>query len=464
MSLLNTQVNSNSIAEIKQIHFGGIGGCAVSALAQIAISQGITVTGTDIAESVYTKKLRDMGIPIFAEHRSENVEHVEMLVNSAAIKRDNPEIVGARKRNIPILKHSEFLGIIMRDHFGIAIAGTHGKTTTDALLGLVLAKAGLDPMVEVGGWVKEFNGNVRLGNGSLMVVEACEFDHSFLHLSPKIAVVLNIEEDHPDYYPDVETLKRAFIDFLNLVPDDGNIIISKNGRNIQDVLQKLKTKAEIITFGSENNADWQSVQIQSGVEGTRFTAYKNGGNRGEFLLKIPGKHNVQNALAVLAVVDSLGIDLTNAESVFASFSGVGRRYEAITRDRYTLVLDYAHHPSQIRATIEAARQNTTGRIITVFQPHTYLRTKYLFHEFTQAFSRSDITLIADTFIPAGRGDSPLEAYSSKALVKAIAKKQSDVHYTGSLKTTAKELTDIIREGDLVLILGAGDIYTLRNLI
>jgi len=448
--------------QIKNIHFGGIGGCGISALAQIALRHGYRVTGSDIAASQYTRKLQSLGIPIFFGHREENIKGADLIVNSAAIEMSNPEVRAARKLGIPIVKHSQFLGQLMKHEFGICVAGTHGKTTTDALIGLCLVEAGLDPTIEIGGSVSELQGNVRVGKSQYFVAESCEFNHSFLNLFPRIGIVLNIEEDHPDYYPNLETLKKAFVDFLDLVPAEGSIILRNESEAAREVLAKTKSAAQKVTVGFNKTSDWWAENVDLKRNKTDFEAFFRGKSVGNFRLSILGRLNVQNALVALAVLKILDVDLENARAVFKKFHGVDRRFEVVYKNNFEVVSDYAHHPAQIRATIEAAKQQTYRRLVVVFQPHTYSRTQYLFNEFIHAFDGADRLLIAETYLPAGRHEKILPQSSSLVLAEKIGELQAGVEYTGNLTQTVKQLESILQKGDLVLIVGAGDIYQIAD--
>ena len=466
--------------EHTHIHFIGIGGCGVSALAQIAHSLDYVVTGSDLNESIYTNKLIDLGIEVaIGKHKKDNVkEGVSLVVRSSAVKETNVEVLAAKKRNIPTIKHAEFLGILMEDRYGICVAGSHGKTTTDALIGLILKEAGLDPTMEVGGYVHDIESNALVGDNRYFVAEACEFDHSFLNLKPDIAIILNIEIDHPDYYPDMSSLKKAFVDFLNLVPDDGYIIANDESPEVREVLSRTKSKANVITFGFHEKAEIKIEQervLENSIQQFRLTGMEkreksilNKINKGMavFETNLPGKHNILNAVASLIVSDLLGADLQAARKILMEFKGLGRRFEELDR-RFGMrvITDYAHHPSQIKATIKSAKQADCKRIIVAFQPHTFTRTKALFEDFTKCFQDGDQVFILDTYIPEGRREKPLPGFTSKDLTKHIQKIQDNVKYVGDLEKAKEEISNFLEVDDCLLLLGAGNIYTIgKNIL
>lgn len=460
------------------IHFIGVGGCGVSAVAQIAHHSNYVVTGSDMSHSVYTDKLESQKIPVFYDHDAKHVtDEIDLVVRSSAIPNSNIEVKEAKKKKIPVIKHAEFLGILMEHKYGICIAGSHGKTTTDALLGLMFQEAALDPTVEVGGWVPDFDGNVLTGASRYFVAEACEFDHSFLHLKPNVAVVLNIEQDHPDYYPDMKSLKQAFIDYINLVPDDGFIIANDESKEVQDVLKHKKTNARVITFGFHETAQikihqdrlldsghWQ-FQLQGIETEGKMVLPKARVGLLPFEMALSGKHNILNATAALIVADLVGADLLKVRSAMSRFKGVGRRFEHVdSRYGMEVIADYAHHPSQIKATIKAAKREKYKQIIVVFQPHTYSRTKALFEEFTKCFISADHVFITKTYVPAGRKEKKLKGYTAKDLAQAVGKQMRNVTYVDAIEDLREYLDEIVNSGDVILLLGAGDIYKIGNTI
>lgn len=466
-------MNKGELNSKVHIHFVGIGGCGVSAVAQIAHERGYIISGSDLAESIYTQKLNTEQIPIdIGRHERTNLPgDTNLVVRSPAIQEDNPEIIEARKMEIPVITHAQFLGILMEDKYSICVSGSHGKTTTDAVIGLILKEAGLDPTVEVGGLVPEFQGNALTGQSRYLVAEACEFDHSFLYLKPNIAIVLNIESDHPDYYDELKDLKKAFMDFLNLVPDDGYIIANDEAKEVREVLRRTKSKAQIITFGFHTQAEIQITnerllengnwQFQlTGMEKRRRSVLATvGSGLALFETVLPGRHNILNATAALIVSDLLGVDVQVVRKVLTTFKGVGRRFEIVDQ-RYgiTVITDYAHHPSQIKATIKAAKKKGFERLIVAFQPHTYSRSKALFHEFSKSFLEADLTFIMDTYVPVGRNEKVIRGYASTDLARKIKKYQKEVIYSGNLEQTKAKLRNHLKMGDGLLLLGAGDIY------
>ena len=444
-------------------------------MAFIAFGQNYLISGSDLHESVYTKKLQEKGISItVGPHKKENVPpDTNLLVRSPAVGDNNLEVIQAKKMSIPVLTHAQLLGILMEDKYGICVAGSHGKTTTDALIGLILKDANLNPTVEVGGYVPEFEGNAIIGESRYFVAEACEFDHSFLHLKPKIAVLLNIESDHPDYYLDIKSLKKAFIYFLDLVPNDGYIIANDESKEVRDVLRRSKSKAQIITFGfhekaevkinSERlleNSNWQ-FQL-TGMEKRRRQIFdKERSGIPLFETSLQGRHNILNATAALIVSDILGVEMTSVRASLVNFKGVGRRFEIVDQQYgITVISDYAHHPSQIKATIKAAKRQDFKRLIVAFQPHTYSRTKALFKEFSHSFLEADQVFISDTYVPEGRKEKVLKGFTSNDLTYEINKYQENVSYSGNLEKTKGNLRNNLKVGDCLLLLGAGDIYNI----
>lgn len=470
---------NTSLENTTHIHFIGIGGCGISALAEMALARNYQVSGSDLHPSDFSEKLKAKSVPIFYDHKIENLAPtVNLVVRSAAISDKNIEVKEAQKRDLPVIKHAEFLGLLMEEKYGICVSGSHGKTTTDALIGLILKNADLNPNVEIGGFVKEFSGNCLIGDGRYFVAEACEFDHSFLHLKPNLVILLNIESDHPDYYSNMKSLQKAFVDFLNLVPKDGYIIANDESKEVQEVLKKTKSQAQIVTFGFHEKAEIQIIEDRY-LEDTGLWHFQLQGfdkrqknilpqtqeKANFFNSALPGRHNILNATATIIASEILGISLETVKSTLESFHGVSRRFELVD-DRFGIkvYIDYAHHPSQIKETIKSVRRVDIHDLVVIFQPHTYSRTKALFSDFTKSFQKADKLYITDTYVPEGRREKKLKAYTSQELAKKIAKKQDQVFYSGNLENTILKVRENLNIGDLVLILGAGNVYEIAKII
>ncbi|MBI4300838.1 MAG: UDP-N-acetylmuramate--L-alanine ligase [Chloroflexi bacterium] len=443
----------------KRVHFVGIGGIGMSAIARVMMADGWTVSGSDLRPSLLTAELGSQGARIFAGHAAGNVGDVDLVVITAAVKPDNPELVEARRRGLPVIKRAAMLGRLMADRIGIAVAGTHGKTTTSSLIAMVLESDGLDPTILVGGEIVDLGTNAKRGSGPYMVAEADEYDSSFLELTPHIAVVTNIEAEHLDYYGSLNGVVEAFRRFLARVPDDGLIIgcgddprvralaADKDGNDIQ--------AEHFITYGLGDDCLWQATDIRSNsLGGSNFVAVHGGRRAAEFSLAIPGTHNVLNALAAAAVASALGVDPDVTKQTLATFRGARRRFEIKGEAAgVTVVDDYAHHPTEIRATLAAARGRFgERRLVCVFQPHTFSRTKLLLADFATCFQQADDVIIVDIYAAREINEWGI---SSADLASAIEKPHA--RYIGELEEAARVLQRELRAGDVLLTLGAGDI-------
>ncbi len=442
---------------IKKLHFVGIGGIGMSGLAEILIDQGFSVTGSDRAASDNTERLEGLGVRVFINHDSRNVDpDVDVLVFSSAIPPDNPEIVVARERNIPVIRRAEMLAEVMRLKYGIGIAGTHGKTTTTSMVSLVLMEGGIDPTVIVGGRLHGLAGsNARMGKGDFIVVEADEYDRSFLSITPTIAVLTTLETDHLDCYRDLEDIKSAFIQFAGKVPFYGFIVLCLDEPALQDIMPNIKKK--IITYGLNGQADLQAVELVHKENRTRFTLIRSGDELGVIELQIPGKHNVQNALAAIAVGLELGVPFEKVKAGIEKFTGVFRRWEvkAEVQD-ITVVDDYAHHPTEIKATLSGVKDGWRRRVICVFQPHLYSRTRDFYDEFGRSFFNADVLVVTDVY-PAR--EEPIQGVSGELITnaaKVFGHKQ--VHYVPDKTTVPKFLMNMKQAGDIIITMGAGDIW------
>ncbi|MGB2959661.1 MAG: UDP-N-acetylmuramate--L-alanine ligase [Bacteroidota bacterium] len=444
-------------SSIKKLHFVGIGGIGMSGIAEILLDQGFAVTGSDKAESDNTERLHTLGAQIAIGHDAENVgPDVDVLVYSSAVTPENAELVAAQKRNIPVIRRAEMLAEVMRLKYGIGIAGTHGKTTTTSMVSLVLIEGGIDPTVIVGGRLRGLAGsNARLGQGDFIVVEADEFDRSFLSITPTIAVLTTLETDHLDCYRDLEDIKSAFIQFARKVPFYGFVVLCLDEPALQEIIPKLKKK--IITYGFNQQADLQAVDILHQESTSRFLVVHEGRDLGQITLEIPGKHNVQNALAAIAVGLQLNVPFEKVKTGIEKFSGVFRRWEQKADIRgVTVIDDYAHHPTEIRATLEGAKAGWRRRVVCVFQPHLYSRTRDFYDDFGRSFFNADVLVITDVY-PAR--EEPIQGVSGE-LVANAAKEfgHKQVHYVPDKKNVPDFLMSMKRQGDIIITMGAGDVW------
>lgn len=444
-------------SSIRTLHFVGIGGIGMSGIAEILIDQGFTLTGSDRAASDNTDRLKALGAHIYIGHAAENLEpDVDVVVYSSAVPPENPELVEAHRRKIPVIRRAEMLAEVMRLRYGIGIAGTHGKTTTTSMVSLVLMEGGIDPTVIVGGRLHGLAGsNARLGKGDFIVVEADEFDRSFLSITPTIAVLTTLETDHLDCYRDLEDIKSAFIQFASKVPFYGFVVLCLDEPALQDIMPKLKKK--IITYGLNGQADLQAVDIRHKQNTSTFLVVHNGKDLGEVMLQIPGKHNVQNALAAIAVGLELGVPFEKIATGVAKFTGVFRRWEvkAEVKD-VTIVDDYAHHPTEIRATLAGAKSGWRRRVVCVFQPHLYSRTRDFYDEFGRSFFNADVLVLTDVY-PAR--EEPIQGVNGELIANAAKEfGHKQVHYVPDKKAVPAFLLSIVQPGDIVITMGAGDIW------
>ena len=447
---------------LSKVHFVGIGGAGMSGIAEVLLDYDLVVSGCDLAESETTERLARLGAEIHLGHSPDHLDGVDLVVISSAVSRDNEEVQAAARQNITVIRRAEMLGELMRLKYGIAVAGTHGKTTTTSLVGAVLTEAGLDPTVIVGGRLRVSGTGARLGKSDYMVAEADEYDRSFLRLQPIIAVVTSIDEDHLDTYGDLETIKKAFFEFTSKVPFFGQAILCLDDPNIQELLPQLKGQ-RLVTYGLSPQADLRAVELETIAEGSRFVVQNNGhGDLGEVVLPMHGAHNVCNALAAVAVGLSLDLPFAKISGALAGFSGVHRRFErhGIWHGA-TVVDDYAHHPTEVAATLDAARQAFPhSKIVAVFQPHLFSRTQDLAAEFGKALLGANHVLVTDIY--ASR-ESPIAGVSALSVVEAARQSgHRHVEYCGDWRQAPENLQDEVGKGDVVLTLGAGDIYRLAE--
>ena len=441
-----------------RIHFIGIGGSGMSGLASILLDSGYKISGSDIVTSKITKRLADKGVIIFEGHNENNVEEADLVVISSAISESNSEIRGAIDRKITIIKRAEMLARLMNNKYGIAVAGTHGKSTTASMISLLLEKSGFDPTVVVGGELNNFKNNAKLGKGNYIVVEADESDGSFLELNPHMAVVTNIEDDHLDYYGNMENILKDFSKFIDKVPDNGRVILCKDCANVKGLAKQYGRSH--ISYGIFTEADLMAKDIELDKLNSKSKIYWQGVKIGELYLKVAGYHNILNALAAIAVARELGISFIEIAKILETFQGVHRRMEIVANldDKILILDDYAHHPTEIKATLSALRSSWQDRrIIAVFQPHRYSRTKLLAEKFGKAFFDADCVIINDIY---SANESPIFGISGETIFKEVKKSNHrKVKYLPYKEDILSYLSEIVRPGDIIITMGAGDIWT-----
>jgi UDP-N-acetylmuramate--alanine ligase len=427
----------------------------MSGIAEVLLNLGYHISGSDVKETEVTRRLQALGCEIFYGHRKENMREADVVVISSAIRQGNPEIEVAEQRLIPVIPRAEMLAELMRMKIGIAIAGTHGKTTTTSLIATVLAAGGLDPTVVIGGRLNSIGSNARLGQGDFLVAEADESDGSFLKLMPTIAVVTNIDPEHLDYYHGIEEIKEAFLSFLNKIPFYGLAVLCLDHPNIQSLIPRLKKR--FTTYGLTTQADFQAKEIVFEGLSATFDALHHQKEIGRLKLQMPGLHNVYNALATLATAFELDIPFEVVQETLRDFSGIQRRFQIKGEKNGILIVDdYGHHPVEIMATLRAARTGWGRRIVAVFQPHRYTRTQALFQDFMTAFNDANVLILTDIY-PAG--EDRIEGVEAKALYEGIRDYgHKDVTYIADKKEIVNHLLRIITPGDVVITMGAGDIW------
>jgi UDP-N-acetylmuramate--alanine ligase len=443
------------IERTAHVHFVGIGGIGMSGIAEVLLNLGNTVSGSDLKESEMTRKLAALGARVVTGgHKAENLLDCDVVVVSSAVKKDNPEVLAARQKKIPVIPRAEMLAELMRLKFGVAIAGSHGKTTTTSMVATVFAAAGLDPTAVVGGKLNNLGSNAKLGRGEVMVVEADESDGSFLKLSPALCVITNIDPEHLDHYGTVENLKAAFADFANRVPFYGLAVMCLDHPEVQSILPLVGKR--VATYGFSHQAEYRAENVRLNGFNTTFDAFRRGEPLGSFTLKMVGEHNAQNALACLAIADEMKIPIDVVRASLAEFNGVQRRFTVRGEvGGVTVVDDYGHHPAEVLATLKGARNAFHRRVVVAFQPHRYTRTHDLMNDFARAFNDADVLVLTDVY---GAGEEPIVGATSDVLADQIrAYGHRDVTHVPARADVAKVLLNRIQPGDLVLTLGAGDI-------
>jgi UDP-N-acetylmuramate--alanine ligase len=438
------------------IHFVGIGGIGMSGIAEVLINLGYKVSGSDLKKSDITARLKSLGGIIYEGHSENHIEGADVVVISSAVKSDNPEVYAAVQASVPVIPRAEMLAELMRLKYSVAVAGAHGKTTTTSLIASLLGKGGFDPTIVIGGKLKSIGTNAVLGQGDFIVAEADESDGSFLKMSPTIAIVTNIDREHLDFYADLDAIKDAFVNFVDRVPFYGLAVLCLDNEHVQEILPKIRKR--FTTYGLNAQADIHARNVVFDGLKTRFSVYHFGEKLGDITLSLPGIHNVLNSLAGIAVGLELEIPFETILSTFETIEGVQRRLEIKgEKDGITVVDDYGHHPTEIRTTLQAAREGWLGRrLIVVFQPHRYSRTKALFDEFTRAFYQSDVLVVMPIY---SAGEKRIDGIGSDMLAEKIrAHGHKDVMYAESPDAAIAYLKKIVKPGDVVITQGAGDVW------
>ncbi|MGD9715047.1 MAG: UDP-N-acetylmuramate--L-alanine ligase [Thermomicrobiales bacterium] len=458
-------------AKIQCVHFVGIGGIGMSGIAEVLLTLGYRVTGSDLKTTATTNRLAWLGALVFEGHRAENVHGAEVVVTSSAVARDNPEVIEARRLKIPVIPRAEMLAELMRLKYGIAVAGMHGKTTTTSMVATVLAAGGFDPTVVVGGRVDAMGSNARLGKSQYLVAEADESDRSFLKLSPILAVVTNIDREHLDCYRDLADIEQTFIEFMDRVPFYGAVVACNDDEMLSNVLPRVQRRT--VTYGTREGSNFRIVSMETSLSQkrgkehefstrvatpvSRFRVQFGEKDLGEFQLQVPGTHNVLNATAAIAVGMGLDLHPDHIRSALASFRGVDRRFQLKGAVRGVAVIDdYGHHPTEIRTTLEAARQCGYRRVHVIFQPHRYSRTQALMEEFSHAFAAADSVWVLDIYAAS---EAPLPGINGEALARKIAGGVT-ANYVSSFEEAASAVVSVAERGDAILTLGAGSISQL----
>lgn len=452
------------LSQYKKIHCIGIGGIGLSAIAEILLSRGYEVSGSDMKESAETARLASKGARVFIGHRAENADEADLLVFSAAVGQDNPEMKRAEERGIPILSRAQMLGLLMQEYENsIAVSGTHGKTTTTSMVSLILDRAKLEPTILVGGNLAEIGGNVKVGHSRYFITEACEYMDSFLSLKPKIEIILNIDSDHLDYFKDIDHIVSSFDKFAHLVPASGTIIAYDANPFVNQVIRNLDN---VVTFGLSENCDYYAANIQFNEEGMpAFDVCHDGQLLSRVQLAVPGEHNILNALAAFTCACALGVEPQLTKETLERYHGTQRRFDIVgtTAKGVKIVDDYAHHPTEIKATLSASENVPHNKLWCIFQPHTYTRTIALFDEFAEAFEKADKLILAEIY--AAR-EKNIYKISSAQLAEKIKETHphKEVLFMEDFAAIADYVDDQAQPGDMVITMGAGDIYKVGEML
>jgi UDP-N-acetylmuramate--alanine ligase len=442
------------------IHLIGIGGAGMSGIAEVLLNLGYAVSGSDLAPSDVTQRLQRQGATVFQGHAAAHMQGADVVVVSSAVKADNPEVVTARQLHIPVIPRAEMLAELMRMKYGVAVAGTHGKTTTTSLIATILARAELDPTVVIGGRLNSLGSNAKLGQGDYLVAEADESDGSFLMLSPTIGVVTTVDAEHLDFYGNLEAIKEAFLQFINKVPFYGCSVVCLDQPNIQSLVPHIHKR--FVTYGLTRQADYMARDVQFNGPRSQFDVYRDHERLGRFSLNLPGVHNVYNALAAIAVGQELDVPLTTMSKALEEFSGIHRRFEIVgTHGGATVVDDYGHHPEEIRQTLRAAKAVwPEDRLVVVFQPHRYTRTQFLLQDFYTAFNEADVLILLDIYAAS---ETPIAGISSQRLYEGIKEHgHRQIYYLPERDHVLPLLRQLMQEHDILMTLGAGDVWQISR--
>ncbi|OPY18358.1 MAG: UDP-N-acetylmuramate--L-alanine ligase [Syntrophus sp. PtaB.Bin075] len=440
--------------KVRHIHFVGIGGIGMSGIAEVLLNLGYTVSGSDLRTSDTTEHLSSLGATVFQGHKASNLTDVDVVVTSTAVRKDNPEVLEAHRRSVPVIPRAEMLAELLKMKVSIAVSGSHGKTTTTSMIATVMASGGLDPTMVIGGKLGSIGSNARMGHGEFIVAEADESDGSFLKLSPSLAVITNIDREHLDFYRGIEDIKDAFLQFANIVPFYGSAVLCLDDPHIKTILSDIKRKT--ITYGMEPAADYRAQELRFNGAVTEYELYYRTECLGSVTLSVPGMFNVYNSLATVAVARELDMTFPDIQQGLKSYVGVGRRLEVKGKiTGVTVVDDYGHHPTEISATLAAARQVWKNRMIVVFQPHRYTRTQALFREFLGAFTEADLLIVTDIY-PAS--EDPIEGVTAEALCDGIRSlTRREVRYIPNFSDITDYLMTVVQPGDTVITQGAGSV-------
>jgi UDP-N-acetylmuramate--alanine ligase len=441
--------------KVKRIHFVGIGGIGMSGIAEVLLNLGYTVSGSDLSQSDLTHKLTALGARIYTGHDASQLGDTDVVVTSTAVKPDNPEVLEAHRKNIPVIPRAEMLAELLKMKFSIAVSGSHGKTTTTSMVATVLASGGLDPTMVIGGKLASIGSNAKLGDGEVIVAEADESDGSFLKLAPSLAVITNIDREHLDHYRDIDEIKDAFLQFANIVPFYGSTIVCLDDNNAKHILPKIKRKT--VTYGLEAPADYRASAISFSGSSSSYELHYKDTACGTVTLNVPGLFNVYNSLAAIAVARELDMEYGAIKEGLKAFAGVQRRLEVKGKaNGITVVDDYGHHPTEIRETLRAAKQVWKNKIIVVFQPHRYTRTKALFNEFLAAFPDADALIVTDIYAAS---ETPIEGVSAAVLCENLRRKgHRDVVYIPDFDAIVDHLLSVAKPGDVIITQGAGSVW------
>ena len=458
---------ADAMGRIRHLHFVGIGGAGMNGIAAVMLNLGYEVSGSDLQTNTATRRLIDMGATVYLKHKAEHIQDADAVIISSAVIENNPEVAAARAHRIPVVPRAEMLAELMRFHYGIAVAGTHGKTTTTSLIASILAEGGLDPTFVIGGRLNSIGTHARLGKGEYLVAEADESDASFLYLQPMLAVVTNIDTDHmATYGGDFERLHKTFIEFLHHLPFYGLAVLCIDDPEVLRLLPAVNR--QVITYGTCEEADLRAINIQQSGSRTSFQVRPATGSAFDVTLNMPGKHNVLNALAAIIVATELGVDVTAIQHALSSFQGIGRRFQTTQchlpeGGEIMLVDDYGHHPREIEATLLAVRDGwPRRRLVLAFQPHRYTRTQEQFDDFVKVLSQVDVLLLTEVY---AAGETPIAGADGRTLSRAIRiRGQVEPVFVEPLSELTDLLTSLIRDGDIVITMGAGDIGTLAAVL